>query len=136
MKKTPRVFMRMFMLRVLMLRMFMLRVLMLRVFMLRIFTLRLFVISILPCTSLHPSSFIPHPSSFILHPSSLILTLSPCHRLRFLNCFFDGADHPKGLLREIVVFAIDDFAEAPNGIFQLYILPFQTRELSRDEEGL
>src|SRR6185436_18341828 len=40
------------------------------------------------------------------------------------------------LLRKIVVFAVDQFAESAHGVFELDVLAFKTGELRRDEEGL
>src|SRR6266478_4058167 len=76
---------------------------------------------------------IVNASSFILHPSSFEL-LRYCRS--FLHSLFDCANHVEGLLRQIVVLALNDLAEALDCIFQLYIFAFQAGELRRHKEWL
>ena len=51
------------------------------------------------------------------HERRLLLTLLPTtlHFFCTLNHFIDSASHIESLLRQIVVLALDDFAEATNG---------------------
>src|SRR5882724_9915714 len=81
-------------------------------------------------------SLLPLPfSPFTLFPLFIILLLLRDRR-SFLHGFFDRTYHVEGLLRQIVVLAVNDFAEAFDRIFQLYVFPFQTGELSGHEERL
>ncbi len=44
------------------------------------------------------------------------------HLLRFCDGFFDGPDHVKRLLRQMVVLAFKDLLKASNGILELHVL--------------
>ncbi len=63
-------------------------------------------------------------SEFLLmpHASRLMPYLTGRHFLGFLHGLLDGADHIECLLRDLVVFAVNDFFEAANGVFQFYIV--------------
>jgi hypothetical protein len=70
---------------------------------------------------------------FFSHESSPLV----CGQLlRLLNYLFDGSDHVECLLRQIVHLTGNDHLESPDGIFQLYVLPWHTSELFRNTERL
>src|SRR5215472_9238576 len=62
-----------------------------------------------------------------------ILTLQ---RLRFFLSFFDGTHHVEGLLRHVVVLAVDDFLESSDRIGQFHVFTGESRELLGNVEGL
>src|ERR1017187_2721747 len=55
---------------------------------------------------------------------------------RFLEHFLDGSLHPERLLRQAVVLAFDNFAEALDGIGHLYVLALEAGELRGHVERL
>lgn len=74
--------------------------------------------------------------SFIVHRSAFILSLRCCHLLGLLQDLFDSAHEVEGLFWNVVVFAVNDFAEAAHGVFELDVLASETCELFGDKEGL
>ena len=48
--------------------------------------------------------------------------------LRLLDRFFNRPDHVKRLLRQIVMLAVDDFFEAPDGVLEFHVFPRRARE--------
>src|SRR5688500_16821248 len=58
------------------------------------------------------------------------------HLGSLLAGLFNRADHVERLLRHVVAFAVEDFVESLDRIFDLTVLPCQTRELRADEERL
>ena len=56
--------------------------------------------------------------------------------LRFFDRFFNAADEVEGLLRQIVVLALNDFPETANGVGEADVLPLKSRELRGHKEGL
>ena len=61
---------------------------------------------------------------------------TPCHLLRLLDRFLDRADHVEGLLRHVVVLAVDDLPEARDRVGNRHVLAGDARELLGDEERL
>ena len=59
-----------------------------------------------------------------------------CQFLRFFHRFFYGTHHIERLLRDIIVFAVDDFLKPPNGVFQLDVLTGRPRKCFSDVKGL
>ena len=57
------------------------------------------------------------------------------HLLRLFARFFDRPHHVERLLGHFVVLSFDDFLEAPNRVFDLYVLAFEAGELLGDENG-
>src|ERR1043166_822992 len=82
----------------------------------------------------NPSLYLPLPFPVTLFPYSPVLLLSD--RGSLLHGLFNCANHVEGLLGQVVVFAFDDLAEALDGVFELDVFAFQTRELRRHEEWL
>src|SRR4030095_4723955 len=68
--------------------------------------------------------------------SRSILLGSILHLLRPFEDLFDAADHVERLLRHLVVLAVDDLTEAPDGVLDRHVLPLDAGELLGDEEGL
>src|SRR5512136_2530986 len=58
------------------------------------------------------------------------------HLLADFHGFVDRADHVERLLRQIVVLALEDFAEAAHGLAQGHVAAFAAGELRRREERL
>ena len=58
-----------------------------------------------------------------------MLKLLGSHLLGFRACILDGADHVEGIFGEVVVLAIEQLAEAADGIFQLDV---DSREACED----
>src|SRR5512140_2831485 len=58
------------------------------------------------------------------------------HTLADFHGFVDRADHVERLLRQIVVFAFQNFTEAAHGFAQRHIAAFATGELRCREERL
>src|SRR5260370_27699955 len=58
------------------------------------------------------------------------------HAFGLGESFLNGANHVKRLLRNIVVLAFNDFAEAAHCVFNLDVLPFEAGELRSDEHRL
>ena len=58
------------------------------------------------------------------------------HSARFGNGFFNRTDHIEGLFGQVVVLAIENFAEATNGVFHVNVTTLQTGKLFRNEERL
>ena len=56
--------------------------------------------------------------------------------LPFLDRFFDRSYQVEGLLGQIIVLAVNDFAKAADRIRQADVFSFETGELLRHEEGL
>src|SRR5215213_10275947 len=50
------------------------------------------------------------------------------HLLRLRDHFLNRSHHIEGLFRQMVVFAVQNFFEAPDGILQLHILTRRSRE--------
>src|SRR5207245_6800594 len=50
--------------------------------------------------------------------------------------FIDGADHVEGLLRQVVVLSVEDFAEAADGLLQRHVLSGPVGKHLGDEERL
>src|SRR5947199_8518681 len=71
----------------------------------------------------------------ITYHSSLLLPLRG-DLFASLLCFFDCADHEEGLFWQIVVLAVNYFAESAYRVGQLDVLAFQSCELCGDEHGL
>src|SRR2546421_2604704 len=69
--------------------------------------------------------------SFIIPHSSLA-----CYLLRAFAHVFDCALEEEGLFGQVVAFAVNDLAEAANGVFDLDVSAFEARELRGDEEWL
>ena len=74
-----------------------------------------------------------------------VLAIDPCSQtsprlareaLGFFYGLLDAADHVEGLLRQVVVLAFQDLAEAANRLFARDVLPFQAGEGLGDEHGL
>src|SRR5581483_5031687 len=61
---------------------------------------------------------------------------APSQFLRLLGGLVDGADHVERLLRQRVVLAVDDTAEAADGFFERHILARRAGEHLGDEERL
>src|SRR4030065_703103 len=60
-------------------------------------------------------------SSPVFPLSSFLFSL-PSKGLGLLDHFVDGADHVERLLRDVVVFAVDDAAEAADGFLERHVL--------------
>src|SRR5579884_926805 len=58
------------------------------------------------------------------------------HRLGLLDRFVNVADEEEGLLRQVVVLAIDHFLEGADGVLERDVLAGNTGELLRDAERL
>src|SRR5687768_17797197 len=58
------------------------------------------------------------------------------HAPAFFDRFLDRSDQIEGLLRQIVVLAVDDFLEALDRVGNLHVLAFDAGELLRHEERL
>src|SRR5512139_3077399 len=58
------------------------------------------------------------------------------HAFADFHGFIDRADHVEGLLRQIVMLAFQDFAEAAHRLAQRHIAAFAAGELRRREERL
>ena len=56
--------------------------------------------------------------------------------LRLFDRFVNGADEEEGALRQVVMLALDDLPEAPEGFAQRDVYAGQAGELLADEEGL
>src|SRR4051794_27360673 len=59
-----------------------------------------------------------------------------CHLFGALAHFLDRSLQEEGLLRNVVVLSIDDFAEPSDSVFELYIASLQARELLGYKERL
>src|SRR5689334_22058683 len=57
-------------------------------------------------------------------------------RLRFLERFFDGADHVERLLRQRVALAVHDHLEALDRVLERDVLAFLAGEVARHRERL
>ncbi len=56
--------------------------------------------------------------------------------LAFFDRFFDRAHHVKSLFGQVVVFTVNDLAEAPNRVLELDVLSLKSGELSGDKKWL
>src|SRR4029078_1044821 len=62
--------------------------------------------------------------------------ISSLHPLGILGDVIYAAGKEEGLLGELVVLAVEDLAEAANGLLELHVLAGPAGELLRDEHGL
>src|SRR5512146_1760272 len=58
------------------------------------------------------------------------------HPFGLLEGLVEGADHPQGLLRQVVALAVADLLEGADGLLDLDILALEPRELLGHVEGL
>src|SRR3954462_14446294 len=58
------------------------------------------------------------------------------HRLGLRHRALDGADHVERLLGELVVLAVEQFLEGPDGVLELHVLALDAGERLGDAEGL
>ena len=67
--------------------------------------------------------FFPKERFYLNRPLSFVSQF-----LRLLDRFFYRPDHVKRLLRQIVMLAVDDFLEAPDGVLEFHVFPRRARE--------
>src|SRR5437868_14677382 len=63
-------------------------------------------------------------------------SFSLLHLFALLACLVDGADHVEGLLRQVVVLALEDLLEAAHGLVPGHVLALPAGEALGDAERL
>src|ERR1700730_2103334 len=89
----------------------------------------------LPCPSTSPSKSELSTLTTRSDTATRLLILR-LHLLALLAGFVDRADHVERLLRQVVVLALQDLLEAPDGVLDGDEPALPAREALRDEEGL